>query len=94
MTPARAVLITGAAVRVGAAIARTLAADGWRVVVHYNRSSEEAEALAAEAPVDVNRMLHGIFVRRPGTEGAVAREAHELARVVDLEDEVMLETIS
>jgi NAD(P)-dependent dehydrogenase (short-subunit alcohol dehydrogenase family) len=44
---ARTVLITGAARRVGAAIARLLAADGWRVVVHYHRSKAEAEALAA-----------------------------------------------
>ncbi len=41
-------LITGGAVRVGAAFARALAADGWRVVIHYNRSAADAEALAAE----------------------------------------------
>jgi NAD(P)-dependent dehydrogenase (short-subunit alcohol dehydrogenase family) len=44
----RTVLITGAARRVGAAIARTLAADGWNVIVHYNRSRAEAEHLADE----------------------------------------------
>jgi NAD(P)-dependent dehydrogenase (short-subunit alcohol dehydrogenase family) len=43
----RTVLITGAAKRVGAAIARTLAADGWNVIVHYHRSETEAEELAA-----------------------------------------------
>ena len=42
------VLITGAARRVGAAIARGLAADGWNVIVHYHRSAAEAERLAAE----------------------------------------------
>lgn len=42
------VLITGAARRVGAAIARQLAADGWNVIVHYNRSKAEAEQLADE----------------------------------------------
>ena len=44
----RTALITGAARRVGAAIARKLAADGWNVIVHYNRSAHEAEQLAAE----------------------------------------------
>ena len=44
----RTVLITGAARRVGAAIARALAADSWNVIVHYHRSEEDAEALAAE----------------------------------------------
>jgi pteridine reductase len=43
-----AVLITGAARRVGAAIARRLHESGARVVVHCNRSREPAEALAAE----------------------------------------------
>jgi NAD(P)-dependent dehydrogenase (short-subunit alcohol dehydrogenase family) len=45
---ARTVLITGAAVRVGAAIARRLAADGWNVIVHYHRSEEQAQLLAEE----------------------------------------------
>ena len=43
----RAVLVTGAARRIGAAIARTLHAAGARVVLHCNRSRAEAEALAA-----------------------------------------------
>ena len=46
--PMRTVLITGAARRVGAAISRRLAADGWTVIVHYNRSKTEAELLANE----------------------------------------------
>jgi NAD(P)-dependent dehydrogenase (short-subunit alcohol dehydrogenase family) len=40
-------LVTGGAKRLGAAIARALAADGHRIVVHYGRSAIEAEALAA-----------------------------------------------
>lgn len=52
MTPefgtARGALVTGGARRIGAAIARGLAADGWHVCIHYNRSADEATALAAE----------------------------------------------
>ncbi|UUX49116.1 SDR family oxidoreductase [Nisaea acidiphila] len=44
----RTALVTGGARRVGAALARGLAADGWHVVIHYNGSGDEAEALLAE----------------------------------------------
>ena len=39
------VLVTGAAKRVGAAIARALHASGWNVVIHYRASGGEARAL-------------------------------------------------
>lgn len=45
-----AVLITGGAKRIGAAIAQRFAAAGWHVVIHYGRSRSEAEALAARLP--------------------------------------------
>ena len=35
-------LVTGAARRIGRTIAQTLAADGWHVAVHHNRSADEA----------------------------------------------------
>ena len=40
------VLVTGGAKRLGAAIVRRLAAEGWRVVIHHGRSADEARALA------------------------------------------------
>ncbi|WP_371397348.1 SDR family oxidoreductase [Fretibacter rubidus] len=43
-----AVLITGAGARVGKTLARGLASDGHAVAVHYNRSSDGAEALVQE----------------------------------------------
>lgn len=44
----RVALITGAARRIGRALALDLAAHGWRIGVHYRRSREEAESLVAE----------------------------------------------
>jgi pteridine reductase len=42
------VLVTGAARRIGAAIARTLHAAGWNVVIHYRASGGEARAVERE----------------------------------------------
>lgn len=44
----RTVLVTGGARRLGAIIARALAADGHRVVIHYGSSRDAADALARE----------------------------------------------
>ena len=44
----KTVLITGAAGRIGAAIARLLHADAMDIVIHYHRSAADAEALAQE----------------------------------------------
>ena len=50
MTEARnqTAIVTGGAKRIGAAIVRALAADGWHVVIHCHSSRAEAEALAGE----------------------------------------------
>lgn len=45
-----AVLVTGGATRIGAAIVRRFAAAGWHVVIHYRSSATTAEALAATLP--------------------------------------------
>jgi len=44
----RTAIVTGGAKRIGAELARALAADGWDVLIHCHRSVAEAEALAAE----------------------------------------------
>lgn len=49
MTEARkTVLVTGGARRIGAAIARDLAANGFAVAIHYDSSSEAVETLVSE----------------------------------------------
>lgn len=40
-------IVTGGAKRIGAEIVRALAADGWHVLIHCNRSLAEGRALAA-----------------------------------------------
>ncbi len=48
MTTARTVLITGAAKRIGAALARDLHGYGMDIIIHYHRSAQEAGILADE----------------------------------------------
>jgi NAD(P)-dependent dehydrogenase (short-subunit alcohol dehydrogenase family) len=45
-----AVLVTGGARRIGEAIVRRFAAEGWHAVIHHHASGEEARALASELP--------------------------------------------
>ncbi|WP_369217763.1 SDR family NAD(P)-dependent oxidoreductase [Streptomyces flavofungini] len=61
-------LVTGSTSGIGEAVARRLAADGTRVVVHSRRSTEAGEALAAE--------LGGAYVQ---ADLAVEDEARALA---------------
>jgi NAD(P)-dependent dehydrogenase (short-subunit alcohol dehydrogenase family) len=44
----RTAIVTGGAKRIGAALCRALAADGWHLLIHFNRSAAEAGALARE----------------------------------------------
>jgi NAD(P)-dependent dehydrogenase (short-subunit alcohol dehydrogenase family) len=71
----RTVLVTGGAKRLGARIARAAAAAGWRVVVHYGTSAEEAQALAAELS---GASVQGDLADTAGA-GALFRRAREVA---------------
>ena len=53
------VLVTGAARRIGAAIARHLHAHGWNVALHYRTSATAAGRLATE-----------LTAERPGSAAA------------------------
>ena len=72
MMEQKVVLITGASRGIGAATARRFAAGGYKVVVNYHRSKDQAEALAAEIggvaiqadvadPVEVQKMVDNVL---------------------------------
>jgi NAD(P)-dependent dehydrogenase (short-subunit alcohol dehydrogenase family) len=65
--PRKAALVTGAAQRIGKAIALDLAQAGWAVAVHYHRSAADAAAV-----VDAIRALGGTAVALPAD---LARES-------------------
>lgn len=77
----RTALVTGAARRIGRAVALDLARQGVRVVVHYRSSREQAEELvgiiekaggrawAVQAALDDPRGVDGLFERARGLAG-------------------------
>lgn len=79
-------LVTGAAKRIGRAIAEDLAANGFAVVIHANRSFEEAEALAAQLTAG-GAIAHAVQADLCDTVAtrALAKEAATLVgRPIDL----------
>jgi pteridine reductase len=71
----KVVLITGAARRVGRAIATTLAQRGARLAIHYNSSRTEAQRLADE--------LHEDYGREPLLLRADLSDARAAAKLAD-----------
>ncbi|MCX7145903.1 MAG: pteridine reductase [Sulfuritalea sp.] len=72
------VLVTGAARRVGAEIARTLHAAGACVAIHYRSSAAEAEALAT-----------ALNQARPGSAAAFAADLLDMAALPQLVESVV-----
>jgi NAD(P)-dependent dehydrogenase (short-subunit alcohol dehydrogenase family) len=73
-------LVTGAADRIGAALARRLAAEGFAVALHYNVSKAKAEAVAAEIVAVGGRAIavHANLADRKARAGLVAAVAAAL----------------
>ncbi len=78
--PFQTALVTGAARRVGEAIARDLAAHGWAVAVHYNGSQAEAEAIVEEIGAGGGQAvaLRADLAREADMAGLVDRAAEAL----------------
>ena len=74
-TPIRSVLVTGATGRLGRAIARRLAADGFRVTVHCRSRVEEAKALCAELGNGADWIAFDVADRAQATAALEARVA-------------------
>jgi NAD(P)-dependent dehydrogenase (short-subunit alcohol dehydrogenase family) len=88
----KVVLVTGAAKRIGRAIALRLAEEGARVLIHYGTSREEALATAAECggagvfqadlgSVDEIRRLFAEVAARAGRLDGLVNNAARFARV-------------
>ncbi len=73
----RVALVTGAADRIGAAIAERLSADGWKVVVHYRSSAEKAQATVArmKAAGGVAALVRADLANRRQRAGLIAAAA-------------------
>ncbi len=74
----KTVLVTGAAKRVGRAVALALAKDGWDLALHYNRSAEAASQLKVEIEALGRRAitLHSDLCQAAAA-GRLVREAGE-----------------
>lgn len=86
MTPAKTVLVTGAAKRLGRAIALHLAGAGWNVAIHYHGSADEAEsaANAARALGVKAATLKANLSREDETISLIGRAAAELGPLTAL----------
>jgi len=78
MSPSPVALITGAARRIGAAIARRLHGEGYALALHCHQSRSEAGALAAE--------LNAI---RPGSALVMQMDLREVERLPELITQVV-----
>ncbi|WP_293776890.1 SDR family oxidoreductase [uncultured Oxalicibacterium sp.] len=81
--PLGVALVTGAARRIGRAIALALAERGWDVVVHYSRSADEAHQTVADIHLRGRRAvaLDADLADEDAVKGLFARAGEALGRV-------------
>lgn len=79
----RAALVTGAARRIGRAIARDLAAHGWDVAVHHHTSASEARELVGEIEASGRRALalQADLAQETEAAGLLARASERLGPI-------------
>lgn len=79
-------LITGAADRIGAAIATRLAAEGYAVIIHYRSSGEKAELLAEAIGADGGRaeIVQADLARREDRMALIAGAARPFGPITTL----------
>jgi len=82
----RNVLVTGAAKRLGRAIALDLGSAGWNVAIHYNGSAADAEQVAAEIRAKGGKaaLVQADFAREEETATAVAAAARAIGPLTAL----------
>jgi len=82
----KTVLVTGAAKRLGRAIALDLARHGWSVAIHYHSSEKEARATAADAATSGVKvaLLQADLGRESEAASLIERAAKELGPLTGL----------
>ena len=86
MAEPRNALITGAAKRLGRAIALDLARHGWNIAIHHNASEREARVTCEDAHTAGARavMVKADLLREEETATVVERAAQELGPLTAL----------
>ncbi len=86
MSAVRTALVTGAAKRLGRAIALDLARHGWNIIIHYNRSEREARATCADVRTAGVKafLVQADLSREAEAQGLIARATAEAGPITAL----------
>jgi NAD(P)-dependent dehydrogenase (short-subunit alcohol dehydrogenase family) len=89
LPPTRTVLVTGAGLRLGRAIALDLAAAGWQVAVHYRSSQEAARQTVADCEAAAPGLRHAAFACDLADEAATRDLLPQVAQALGGVDAVV-----